>query len=53
MVDHFTRYNHFIRVSHPFTIAQIATTFIDGVAKLHNLPNAIVSDQDPIFVSKF
>jgi hypothetical protein len=53
MVDSFTKYAHFLALSHPFTAATVAKLFLDQVYRLHGLPSAIISDRDHIFTSKF
>lgn len=53
VVDKFTRYAHFLPLSHPFTVAKVAHSYLDNVYKLHGLPAAIISDRDPVFTSKF
>lgn len=51
VVDKFSRYAHFIPLPHPFTAFQVAMAFVNKICKLHGLPEAIVSDRDPIFTS--
>jgi len=51
VVDRFTKYAHFISISHPYTAQDIVTIFLDNVFKLHGLPKIIVTDRDPIFTS--
>lgn len=51
VVDKFSRYAHFIPLSHPFTAFQVAQAFVNNIYKLHGLPEAIVSDRDPIFTN--
>ncbi|WVZ85511.1 hypothetical protein U9M48_032433 [Paspalum notatum var. saurae] len=51
VVDKFSKYAHFIPLSHPFTTLQVAVLFMDNIYKLHGLPQAIVSDRDRIFTS--
>lgn len=52
MVDKFSRYAHFISLSHPFTALQIVVLYMNNVFKLHGLPAALVSDRDRIFTSQ-
>ena len=53
VVDTFSKYAHFIPLSHPFTALTVATAFMNNVYKLHGLPQAIVSDRDRVFTSHF
>jgi len=53
VVDKFSKYAHFIPVSHPYSVTKIANLFLQNVMKLHGLPDNIVSDRDPTFTSKF
>lgn len=53
VVDKLTKYCHLIALTHLYTDASIAQIIFDNVVKLHGLPVAIISDRDPIFVSKF
>ena len=53
VVDRFTKYAHFIPVSHPYNATKIANLFSQNVMKLHGLPDNIVSDRDPTFTSNF
>ena len=51
VVDRFSKYAHFIALSHPYTAASIAHAFFQGIVCLHGIPNSIVSDRDPVFTS--
>jgi hypothetical protein len=53
VMDKFTRYDHFLLLSHPYTTSSVAGVFLNEVYRLHGLPASIISDKDPIFTSKF
>jgi len=53
IVDHLTKFSHFISLIHPFTAQEVAWVFLDSVAKIHGIPKSIVTDQDKIFTSAF
>ena len=53
VVDKLTNYVHFIPISHPFTIAKVASLYMQYVFKLHGMPATIVSDRDTTFTSLF
>jgi hypothetical protein len=53
VVDRLTKYAHFFATKHPYTTQTIAQLFFDNVVKLHGLPQAVVTDREPIFLSKF
>jgi transposase InsO family protein len=53
IIDSFTKYAHFLALSHPFTAASVAKLFLDHVYRLHGMPVAIISDRDRIFTSHF
>jgi CBS domain-containing protein len=53
VVDRFNKYAHFIALSHPYTAATVVDAFMNNIYKLHDLPVSIVSDRDPVFLSRF
>jgi hypothetical protein len=53
VVDHFTKYAHFVPLRHPYTAPKVAHVFVDSVVKLHGMPHTITSDRDAIFTSNF
>ena len=53
VVDRLSKYSHFIPFKHPFTARSIAAIFVKEVVRLHGIPESILSDRDPLFVSIF
>jgi hypothetical protein len=53
VVDRLTKYAHFFATKHPYTAQTIAQLLFDNVVKLHGLSQTVVTDRDPIFLSKF
>jgi transposase InsO family protein len=51
VVDKFSKFSHFIPLSHPFTALTVAKAFFSEVYRLHGLPETIISDRDRIFTS--
>jgi hypothetical protein len=52
VVDRLTKYSHFLPLSHPYTVKEVANIFIKNIIKLHGPPTVITSDRDRIFQSK-
>ena len=46
VVDRFTKYAHFISLSHLYTAKEVAAIFVKKVARLHGFPVSIVSNRD-------
>lgn len=53
MVDHLTKYGHFLTLTHSYTAKDVALEYLNQVYKLHGMPDSIISDRDRIFVSNF
>jgi transposase InsO family protein len=53
VVDRFSKYAHFIPLSHPYTAESVACVFFAEIVRLHGIPVSIVSDRDPVFTSSF
>jgi transposase InsO family protein len=49
VVDKFSKFAHFIPLSHPYTGTSVAKAFFSEVVRLHGSPESIVSDRDPVF----
>ncbi|XLU48376.1 hypothetical protein S245_043190 [Arachis hypogaea] len=53
VVDHFSKTAHFEAMRTGFTASSVAKIFIGSVVKLHGFSSIIVSDRDPLFLSRF
>lgn len=51
IVDRFSKYSHFLALSHPYTVKDVIQLFSDNILKLHGPPSVIVTDRDRIFTS--
>lgn len=53
VVDCFSKYGHFLALRNPFTAKSATEIFTREVVRLDGIPNSIVSDHDPTFLSSF
>lgn len=53
IVDRFSKGPHFGTLSTHFMAHMVAQLFINLVCKLHGFPRSLISNQDPIFISRF
>lgn len=53
VVDRFSKAAHFGMLPTSFTALKIADLFCKIICRMHGMPKSIVSDRDPIFISKF
>lgn len=53
VIDRFTKYGHFLLLSHSYNAKEVAEVFFAGVFKLHGMPRTIVLDRDKVFLSSF
>lgn len=52
VIDKFTKYGHFVPLTHPYTAPQVAHTYFNNIYKRHGLPQAIITDKDRTFTCK-
>ena len=51
VVDRFSKGVHLEMLSTHYTVANVTTTFMEIADKLHGIPQSLVSDRDPLFIS--
>ncbi|GJV03650.1 ty3-gypsy retrotransposon protein [Tanacetum coccineum] len=53
IVDRLSKYAHFLPLPPNYTAVTLASLFMHEIYRLHGLPKTIVSDRDPLFLSRF
>ena len=53
VMDRLSKYAHFLGLQHPFTAKTVAEVFTKEIIRLHGVPQSIVTDQNPLFMSNF
>ncbi|KAJ9562557.1 hypothetical protein OSB04_007717 [Centaurea solstitialis] len=53
VVDKLSKFGHFLPLKHPYTASSVAQLFMEQVSKLYGMPDKIISDRDPVFLSNF
>ena len=53
VVDHLTKYAHFLPITKDISAPQLADVFMKTIYKLHGIPTQIICDHDPKFTSHF
>jgi transposase InsO family protein len=53
VVDRFSKYCHFLPLSHPYSVESVAQVFFAEIVRLHGVPQSIMSDRDTVFTSTF
>lgn len=53
IVDRLTKVAHFSSIKSSYIVAIVARVFLEGVVRLHGIPQWIISDSDPMFTSAF
>jgi hypothetical protein len=53
VVDIFSKFAHFISLSHQYSMSSVTKAFFDSIVHFHGMPYSIVIDCDPIFTSLF
>jgi hypothetical protein len=53
IVDHLTKFAHFIHVATTYRVNQYAELYIAHIVHYHGIPKTIISDRGSIFVARF
>jgi hypothetical protein len=51
VIDKFSKYGHFIPLSHPYTTLSIAQLYLNNIYKLHGMPKFLMSERDKLFTN--
>ncbi|KAA3466693.1 polyprotein [Gossypium australe] len=51
--DKFTKYAHFVALSHPYTTPEIAKIYLHHIYKLHGHPKFVILDKDKALTNLF
>jgi hypothetical protein len=51
VVDHFSKYTHFLALVHPYSATTVAKAFFDTIVRLHGVSESIASDRDLVITS--
>ncbi|GJW38191.1 ty3-gypsy retrotransposon protein [Tanacetum coccineum] len=53
VVDKLSKFAHFMALKHPYTATSVANALLSNVTSIYGIPEKIISDRDPIFLSNF
>ena len=53
VIDHLSKYDHFLPLTHPYTIEMMAQLFFEQVFRLHGMPQSILCGRDLTFTVHF
>lgn len=53
IVDRLSKYGHFLALPTSFTSQKVVELFVQEFIRLHGFQTKIITDRDPIFLSKF